>query len=131
MKRIDMLDEKRLQELEEWYEVFGEDMEDYSCIEANIIDDARELIAALKASQQELAEAERSVARLLDEKDELIQHLADHNIHECMHNPLQECRSENERLRAQVTIAQSENTAIEEFIAEHGTIRRTYARESR
>jgi len=44
---------------------------------------------------------------------------------------IEELKVENEQLRAQVTIAQAENTAIEEFIAEHGTIRRTYGRESR
>ena len=44
---------------------------------------------------------------------------------------VEELQAENERLRDQVSIAQAENTAIEEFIAEHGTIGRTYGRESR
>ena len=44
---------------------------------------------------------------------------------------VEELQAENGQLRRQVTIAQAENTAIEEFIAEHGTIKRTYGRESR
>jgi len=40
-------------------------------------------------------------------------------------------KAEFDDLRKQLAASQAENTAIEEFIAEHGTIGRTYARENR
>jgi len=69
----------------------------------------RHIKAEFDDLRKQLAEAERSVARLLDERDELIQHLVDHNIHECMHNPLQECRIENELLRKQLNVSHAVN----------------------
>jgi len=71
------------------------------------------LATALEASQQQAAAAQAKTkqwqARCKEEAGRVISHA-----------------KKITDLRKQLAAAQAENTAIEEFIAEHGTIRRTY-----